>query len=263
MSSKTADSNLSAEALYIKGMHRLGRLGIIGALFIFLGMPTFLGVYFKALPDLLQILSGSAGLLAIFIPICFSEMVAYTPILGSSMYLSTVTGEILNLKLPVAVNAMRQANVEPGTEAADIVATLSVCAASMVTLVVVTAGVVLLIPLQPVLTLQAVQTATANILPALFGALSLAVLGNNIGGGVRAPGRLKGAILPALLVIVLTLVDIHLVKQLEFMTQLQGLVIIAMLPVIYFSTKRLFRQGKIRVVLPGEDGDDGLVHKHG
>ena len=124
-------------------------------------------------------------------------------------------------------------------------------------------GVVLLIPLQPVLTLQAVQTATANILPALFGALSLAVLGNNIGGGVRAPGRLKGAILPALLVIVLTLVDIHLVKQLEFMTQLQGLVIIAMLPVIYFSTKRLFRKGKIRVVLPGEDGDNGLVQKHG
>jgi hypothetical protein len=253
MKTKIKDSELSAEALYIRNMHRLGRLGVIGALFIFLGMPTFLGVWFKALPGVLQILSSSVGLLAIFIPICFSEMIAYTPIMGSSIYLSTVTGEILNLKLPVAVNAMQQANVQQGTEAADIVATISVCVASLVTLVVVTAGVALLIPLQPVLTLPAVQTASANILPALFGALSLAVLGNNIGGGIRAPGRLKGAILPAILVVALTLVDNLLVRGFSFMTQLQGFVIIAMLPVIYFSTKVLYQKGAIRVILPEDE----------
>ncbi|MDR1411518.1 MAG: hypothetical protein LBI91_04890 [Spirochaetaceae bacterium] len=250
---KTKDSGLSPEALYIRNMHRLGRIGIIGALFIFLGMPAFLGAWFKAFPGVLRILSSSAGLLAIFIPICFSEMIAYTPILGSSIYLSTVTGEILNLKLPVAVNAMRQAGVEQGTEAADIAATLSVCTASLVSLVVVTAGVVLLIPLQPVLTLPAVQTASANILPALFGALSLTVLGDNIGGGVRAPGRLKGAILPALLVAALALIDNLLVKNFDYMTQLQGFVIIAMLPVVYFSTKALYKKGRIKVLLP-EDG---------
>jgi hypothetical protein len=234
-------------------MHRLGRIGIIGALFIFLGMPTLLGAWFNIFPGLLRILTSSAGLLAIFIPICFSEMVAYTPILGSSIYLSTVTGEILNLKLPVAVNAMRQANVQQGTEAADIVAAISVCVTSLVTLVVVTAGVILLIPLQPVLTLPAVRTASANILPALFGALSLAVLGNNIGGGIRAPGRLKGAILPAILVAALTLVDNLVVKNFDYMTQLQGFVIIAMLPVVYFSTKALYKKGSIKVILP-EDG---------
>jgi hypothetical protein len=250
---KTKDSGLSPEALYIRNMHRLGRIGIIGALFIFLGMPTFLGAWFNVLPGVLRVLSSSAGLLAIFIPICFSEMVAYTPILGSSIYLSTVTGEILNLKLPVAVNAMQQANVQQGTEAADIVATLSVCAASLVTLVVVTAGVILLIPLQPVLTLPVVQTASANILPALFGALSLAVLGNNIGGGIRAPGRLKGAILPAILVAALTLIDNLVVKNFDYMTQLQGFVIIGMLPVIYFFTKALYKKGRIKVILP-EDG---------
>jgi hypothetical protein len=251
---KNKDSGLSPEVLYIRNMHRLGRIGIIGALFIFLGMPTFLGVYFNVLPGALRILSSSAGLLAIFIPICFSEMVAYTPILGSSIYLSTVTGEILNLKLPVAINAMRQANVEQGTEAADIAATISVCVASFVTLVVVSCGVILLIPLQPVLTLPAVQTATANILPALFGALSLSVLGNNIGGGIRAPNRLKGAILPAVLVAVLTLIDNLWVKNFDYMSQLQGLVIIAMLPVIYFSTKSFYKRGKIKVILP-EDGE--------
>jgi hypothetical protein len=250
---KTKDDGLSPEALYIRNMHRLGRIGIIGALFIFLGMPTFLGAWFGALPGVLRILSGSAGLLAIFIPICFSEMVAYTPILGSSIYISTVTGEILNLKLPVAVNAMQQANVQQGTEAADIVATLSVCVASLVTLVVVTTGVILLIPLQPVLTLPSVRIASANILPALFGALSLAVLGNNIGGGIRAPGRLKGAILPALLIAALTLADNLLVKNFDYMTQLQGFVIIGMLPVIYFSTKSLYKRGRIKVILP-EDG---------
>lgn len=251
---KTKDGGLSPEALYIRNMHRLGRIGIIGALFIFLGMPTFLGAWFKVLPDALRVLSASAGLLAIFIPICFSEMIAYTPILGSSMYLSTVTGEILNLKLPVAVNAMQQTGVERGSEAADIVATLSVGVASLVTLVVVSAGVILLIPLQPVLTLPAVQTASANILPALFGALSLAVLGNNIGGGISAPGRLKGAILPAILVAALTLVDNLVVKNFDYMTQLQGFVIIGMLPVLYFSTKTFYKKGRIRVIMPQDGG---------
>jgi hypothetical protein len=216
-------------------------------------MPTFLGIYFNALPGLLRILSSSVGLLAIFIPICFSEMIAYTPILGSSIYLSTITGEILNLKLPVATNAMKQANVENGTEQADIIATISVCVASFVTLIVVSIGVILLLPLQPVLTLPSVQIATSNILPALFGALTLAVLGNNIGGGVTAPGRLKGAILPGIIVIALTLVDNLVVKNFDYMTQLQGFVIIAMLPVVYFSTKNLYNKGKIQVILP-EDG---------
>jgi hypothetical protein len=245
---------VTEEARYLHGMHNLGRVAIIGALFIFLGMPTFLGVYFKVLPSLLQILSGSVGLLAIFIPICFSEMIAYTPILGSSMYLATITGEILNIKLPVAVNSMKQANAEPGTEKADIIATISVCVASFVNLLVVTVGVVLLIPLQPVLTLPSVQTATANILPALFGAFTLVVLGDSIGGGARAPGRLKGAIIPALVIAALTLVDNYLVTNFDFMTQLQGFIIIAILPVIWFSTKALYKRGKIRVILPGDEG---------
>jgi hypothetical protein len=232
---------------YLDSMHRTGRIGVIIAVVFFIGIPTFLGIYFDAMPSLVQIFSGSIGLLAIFVPICISEMFAYTPILGSSIYLSTITGNVLNLKLPAAQNAMKIENVEPGTEEADIVSIIAVCSASFVTIIVMILGVILMIPLQPFFALPAVQTATANILPALFGSLALSLFSSDLGGGVKTKGRLKGAIVPTILVVMLTLVDNIVVKNFDFMSQLQGFVIVAMIPVTYFWTRSLYRKGQIKV----------------
>jgi hypothetical protein len=204
------------------------------------------------MPSAVQVFTGSIGLLAIFVPICISEMIAYTPLLGSSMYLSTITGNILNLKLPAAQNSMNLENVAPGTEEADIVSTIAVSAATFVTIMVITVGVILMIPLQPVFAIPAVRTATENILPALFGALALSLFSSDLGGGVKTKGRLKGAILPALLVTALTLVDNLFVKNLDFMSALQGFVILAMIPVTYFWTKGLYKRGSITVTLPDD-----------
>jgi diadenosine tetraphosphate (Ap4A) HIT family hydrolase len=45
----------------------------------------------------------------VYIPVGFSEAISYTPILGASSYLTFITGNIMNLKLPCAVNAMKLA----------------------------------------------------------------------------------------------------------------------------------------------------------
>jgi hypothetical protein len=145
MKNDTIQKDDASRRSYLNDTHRLGRFGIVGAIIVFLALPTALGLYFHALPPLSQVLAGSVGLLAIFIPISISELIAYTPILGSSTYLSTITGNVLNLKVPAVQNALRQVDVEPGTEEADIVAVIAVSASAFVTVIVLVAGVLLLI----------------------------------------------------------------------------------------------------------------------
>ncbi|MDR1131752.1 MAG: hypothetical protein LBL15_04975 [Oscillospiraceae bacterium] len=249
-------------ARYIASMHRLGRGGMIGALLIMLGMPTVLGVYFDALPGVGQILQAAIPLLIIFLPSNLFEVLSYTPILGSAIYLTLMTGEVINLKLPVVNVVFRIMAVEAGTVEADVIASVAVSIASLVTMLIVALGIALTLPLQPVLALPSVKIASNNLFPAVMGALLVnMLLTNDLGGGIYARGRLKGLVLPAVLVALLTGFDsqisafLHLDTLLGqagngvIMSVLQGFVIIAILPVAYFSTKRLYNRGAITVDL--------------
>jgi hypothetical protein len=227
-----------------------------------LGIPTILGAFFGALPSLSIILRSAAPLLIIFVPSSLFEVISYTPILGSSIYLTLITGEVLNLKLPVVNNALKQMNVELGTEASDIVSSIAVCTATFVTIAVVSVGVLLAVPFQPLLAAPAMRTASANILPAMFGSLLVNALSSSLGGGVVAEGRIKSALVPAVFVALITLFDrqisvfLHLDRLLGaegagvIMSYLQGFVVIATVPVAYICTRWLYNKNKIRVRLP-------------
>jgi hypothetical protein len=238
---------------HIDSMHRLGRIGAVIAIIIMLGIPTIAGIYFNAMPDFFQVIITAAGLLSLFVPAALSEVIAYTPILGSSIYLTLITGNVMNLKLPVANNALALLDVESGTEDADLVTSIAVSVSTFFTLLIIFLGVLLILPLQPVLTLTAVRTASSYIVPALFGSLTLGAVGSGIGGGIRAPGRLKGAILPALLVIAIYVIIHYVIKAARLWALYQGIVILVLLPVAYFSTKLLYKKGQIKVLLPGEE----------
>ncbi len=57
----------------------------------------------------------------------------------------------MNLKLPCAINAMALTETSQGTEEGDTVASLAVAASSVITTVIIAVGVLLLVPLQPIL----------------------------------------------------------------------------------------------------------------
>jgi hypothetical protein len=234
-------------------MHRLGRFGAVSAIIIMLGIPAITGIYFNATPDFFKVIVTAAGLLSLFVPAAISEVIAYTPIFGSSIYLTLITGNVMNLKLPVANNALALLDVESGTEDADLVTSIAVSVSTFLTLVIIFIGVLLILPLRPVLTLPAVRTASSYIVPALFGSLTLGSLSSNIGGGIHAYGRLKGAIVPALLVITIYFIIHQVLNKPTLWALYQGIVILVLLPVAYFSTKLLYQKGQIKVVLPGEE----------
>jgi hypothetical protein len=241
-------------------MHRLGRIGTIGAIVIMLGMPTILGAYFDALPGIGQIIQASLPLLIIFFPSNLFEVLSYTPLLGSSTYLTLVTGEVINLKLPVVNSVFKDMDIEYGSVKADVVSSIAVGIASLVVMAVITIGIVLAVPLRPVLALPAVGTASDNLLPAVLGTLLISMLlTDDLGGNVYAKGRMKGFILPVAFLSLIICFDTQISVFLHldtlmgqegtgvFMTSLKAFTILAILPITYFSTKWFYKKGKIKV----------------
>ena len=119
----------------------------------------------------------SKGLLRIgatYIPISIVGFLIYVPILGAgASYLSFITGNILNMKLPCAYNAREIAGTKAGTKEDGVITTLAVATSSLVTMLVIFIGVLLLIPLTPILQSPTLKPAFDNLLPSLFGALGL------------------------------------------------------------------------------------------
>jgi hypothetical protein len=249
---------------YTASMHRMGRFGVVFAILITLGMPTFLGLYFDALPSLGQIFHAVLPVLILHLPNNLFEVISYAPILGSSIYVTFITGELINIKIPVVNNAIKTANAEPGTVEMEIVSSIAVASASFVTITVAVTGVLLMAPLQGLLTMPGVKIASANVLPALFGALLIGMR-KNIGGGIRVAGRFKGVLLAAALVALITFFDPQISAFLGLDRRLgqdgngviisyfRGFVMVAMLPVAWVCTKWLYKKGSIKVLLPGDN----------
>ena len=94
-------------------------------------------------------------------------------------YLGFVTGNLTNLKVPCALNAMENAKVKPGSEEGEIVSTIAIATSSIVTTLIIAAGVFLLAQLAPILNSPGLKPAFDNILPALFGGLAVVYVSKN------------------------------------------------------------------------------------
>lgn len=156
------------------GLHRLGRAMLIISVVLLVGVPFAMGAVFGVMPDLQGFLIGFAKVGIIYIPVAIVEFLVYTPMLGTGgSYLTFITGNVTNMKIPCAMNARDIAKTKVGTPENEIISTISVATSAIVTTLVIVAGVVLLIPLRPVLENPVLVPAFDNVVPALFGALGL------------------------------------------------------------------------------------------
>jgi len=159
---------------YLDSVHRDGRIwGLLICLLLF-AFPVAVSVVFKAAPDANALLRGLLDTAPMYWAVGFIEMFTYVPMLGAGgTYLSFVTGNISNLKLPCAVDAMERANVKATSEEGEIISTISIAVSSIVTTIIVILGVIFIIPLTPLLENPVLAPAFDMILPALFGALGV------------------------------------------------------------------------------------------
>ena len=155
-------------------LHRLGRLLLIVALILLLSVPFVVGALNGVAPELGGFLSGIAKVGIIYIPVAIVEFLVYTPMLGvGGSYISFLTGNVTNMKIPCAMNARDMAGTTVGTPENEIISTISTATSAIVTTLVIVVGVIMITPLQPVLQSETLLPAFNNVVPALFGALGL------------------------------------------------------------------------------------------
>ena len=166
---------------YSKKTHVIGRTVSIIALVLLVGAPFLIGTYLGAMPDLAATAKGFVAVGLVWLVSSIAEFLIYTPMLGSGGgYLAFITGNLINMKIPCAVNARDMVGAKTGTKENEIISTLSIATSSLVTILVLAVGLAILTPLKPVLESPALQPAFDNVVPALFGAMAYKYYRKNI-----------------------------------------------------------------------------------
>ncbi len=166
---------------YMESVHRDGRIwGIIVAV-VLLAFPLALSLIFNATPDWKVLLAGVFATAPMYWAVGIVEIFTYVPMLGAGgTYLSFVTGNISNLKLPCAIDAMERAGVKASDEEGEVISTIAIAVSSIVTTLIIVIGVICIVPLTPVLESPVLVPAFDMILPALFGGLAVVFISKNL-----------------------------------------------------------------------------------
>ena len=172
---------MKKQMTYIDSVHRDGRIWNIFVMFMLIAYPVLVGLIFSTGPDWHGFGLGLVATAPMYWAVAVVETITYVPMLGAGgSYLSFVTGNISNLKLPVALNALEQADVKASSEEGEVISTISIAVSSIVTTLIIILGVVLIRPLTPVLNSPVLAPAFAQMLPALFGALGVVFISKNV-----------------------------------------------------------------------------------
>ena len=179
---------------YIDSVHRDGTIWNLGVMALLIAFPLTVAACFGASPDWAALAVGVLSTAPMYWAVGVIETITFVPMLGAGgSYLSFVTGNISNLKLPCAINALEQNEVSATSEEGEIISTIAIATSSIVTTIIIIIGVICIVPLSPILEAPVLEPAFAQMLPALFGGLGVAFVSKNW----------KIAIAPVLLMLVL------------------------------------------------------------
>lgn len=209
---------------YSKTTHIIGRLSSIAVLIMLVSAPFLIGKYLGAVPDLSAAAKGFFSVGLVWLVSSVAEFLIYTPMLGSGGgYLAFITGNLINMKIPCAVNARDMVGAKTGTKENEIISTLSIATSSLVTIIVLAVGVAILTPLKPLLESPSLQPAFNNVVPVLFGAMAYKYYRKNI----------KVAVAPLIIMSLLFILVPSLTSSTSFMIIPSGAIAIGIALLLY------------------------------
>ena len=213
---------------YEHSVHTYGRIWDSMALVLMLMVPAAVCIYFDAWPPLTVILKALVGVAPMYWTVGIIEVFTFVPMLGTGgSYLGFVTGNLTNLKVPAALNAIQAARMKPGTEESDVISTIAIASSSIITTVIIALGVFLLGSLRPVLESPVLKPAFDNILPAMFGALGVVFISKNP----------KIALAPLLFMVVLFMLVPSLSGSVSVLVPVGALIAIGVARILYKKGK--------------------------
>lgn len=218
------EKNMDLWENYRKRTHVIGRITSTIVLLMLLAAPFLIGKYLGAFPDLKAVAGGFLSVGLVWLVSSVAEFLIYTPMLGSGGgYLAFITGNLINMKIPCAMNARDMVDAKSGTPENEIISTISIATSSLVTILVLALGVLLLVPRQPILQNPVLQPAFENVVPALFGAMAYKYY----------RGNMKIALFPLVIMSVLFVLLPSLIGSTSFMIIPSGAIAIGVAYLIY------------------------------
>ena len=225
---------------FVAWAHDTGRKFLIAFIIYMMAMPIIVCAVYGCFPTIQMMISGLMTILIIMIPTAIAEVGSYTPILGSSSYLTFATGNLMNLKMPCVLNAQKIAKVDQGTTEGDAIALIATAVSSIVTIIVMAIGMLLIVQLQPLLENDYVATAADYIMPALFGCMALGLFGKG-GGKTYVKNRALSVALPAAIVSVLAIMGVATMG-------LASWLMLVIIPLSILCARILWKKGIVKVV---------------
>ena len=217
---------------YSKPTHIIGRVVSAITVIMLVGAPFLIGKYLGAYPDLGAAAKAFVSVGLVWLVSSIAEFLIYTPMLGSGGgYLAFITGNLINMKIPCAVNARDMVGAKTGTKENEIISTLSIATSSLVTILVLALGVLALTPLQPLLQSPTMAPAFDNVVPALFGAMAYKYYRKNM----------SIAVAPLIVMSLLFILVPSLASSTSFMIIPSGAIAIG---ISYYFYKKEFKEAK-------------------
>jgi hypothetical protein len=173
---------MKKEMTYLESVHRDGKIWGFSLLALILAFPLVLSIVFNAVPEWKAFGRAILSVLPMYWAVGIIEVITYIPMLGAGgSYLSFVTGNISNLKLPCALDAMEKAEVKANSEEGEIISTIAIAVSSIVTTLIVAIGAVLMLvtDIGSLLESPVLKPAFDQLLPALFGGLAVVFVSKN------------------------------------------------------------------------------------
>lgn len=176
-------NSISKVMTYRDSVYFYGNIWNLTITAILLFAPILCCIIYQVWPDWALLGAGLVATAPMYFAVGVVEVFTYIPMLGAGgTYLSFVTGNISNLKLPCALNALEQSGYEASSEEGDVVSTISIAVSSIVTTLIVALGVLLMsvTDLSTLLTNNPIlEPAFAQLIPALFGGLGVVFVSKN------------------------------------------------------------------------------------
>ena len=155
-----------------KWVHNFGQASSFILLILMVAFPITVSAVYHQWPNFGQIWPGILTVILMLAPWWPGETIGYMPTMGpGALYQSYITGNVTALRMPATIGTMNAIGLEPNTDGCHTMAIIACGASNYVTVILLFLGLLLSVPLQPVLYSETLQPAFSNAIPALFGGL--------------------------------------------------------------------------------------------
>ncbi|MDY3868104.1 MAG: hypothetical protein SOZ52_01880 [Pyramidobacter sp.] len=167
------------ETSYFPYVNKWGKItNTIGILFAFFPLIAF-GVFYGYWPKVPDVMLGWMNITAAFGSYYVMQPIQFFPILGvAGTYMSNLSGNIMNMRVPCSIAAEKAAGVEAGTQEAEICATIGSAVSTLINIVILTLAVIAGVSVLNMLP-KSMVASLQYLLPALLGACTVLVSFDN------------------------------------------------------------------------------------